>query len=99
MDFDDLRRRAADGELTPDELESVRVHLCPADPSADQTMRRSAIAIAGLYLASHSDIGLMFELFRIAEDADEPDEGVRQAAVRALAGATGYRGQPMRFEP
>ncbi len=97
-DIEDLERRARGGAITTAELEMVRVHLCPADPSSRQMARKRAIAIAGAYLEHASDVGLIFELIRIAEDSDEPDAAVKDAAVRALARATGYRGQPVRMD-
>lgn len=95
MDLEDLRRRAAEGALTPDEVALVTRHLHPHQPLA---AREAAIGIARVYLATASGVAseplLLFELIRISEDDAEPDD-VRTAAVRALASATGYHGKPI----
>ena len=91
MDLDDLRRRAAAGDLTPDEVALVTRHLHPHQTLA---AREAAIGIARAYLGVASEPLLLFELIRISEDDDEPQE-LRTAAVRALASATGYHGKPI----
>lgn len=94
MDLDDLRRRATEGALTPDEVALVTRHLHPHQPLA---AREAAIGIARAYLGAASEPLLLFELIRISEDDEEP-EALRTAAVRALASATGYHGKPMTLD-
>ncbi len=95
MNLDTLRHRAKSGDLTPDEIALVRQHLHEHQPEA---IRRAALAIAGDYLEASSDASLMFDLIRLSEDEAPENEAIRTDVVRALARATGYRGQTVTFE-
>ncbi len=93
--LDDLRRRAREGALTPDERHAVIGHMQRgnADP-----VRAAAISVAAACIETRADAELVVELIKIAESKDAADDAVRTDAVRALAKATEYKGQPVRFE-
>ncbi len=46
----------------------------------------------------HSDVQMMFEIIRIADAGSTEPDAVCEAAVRALAKATEYRGRPVQLD-
>jgi hypothetical protein len=97
VDLDEMQRRARAGDLTPEEIALLREHLA-VDAAVNEPARRAAIAIAGAYLERHSDVQMMFEIIRIADAGTTEPDAVCEAAVRALAKATEYRGRPVQLD-
>lgn len=92
--LESLRQRARDGALTPHDVHFLHHHLADGTPDA---ARIAAIEVAGAFLRVREGPALILRLIEIAEGSDSPVQ--RTAAVKALAGATGYHGQPLAFEP
>ena len=64
----------------------------------DDRVRALAIGVAAEHVAVTDDPAMIVELIAIAESREDGDAVVRTDAVRALAKATGYRGQRVSFE-
>jgi hypothetical protein len=90
LDIDELRRRARDGALTADDLHMIAGHMQRGNA---ERVRALAISVAAEHVAVTDDPAMVIELIAIAESRDDEDAAVRTDAVRALAKATGYRGQ------
>lgn len=79
-------------------LDAVHLFARGVDWDGGDRLRLAAIRIAGDWLQEHDDLPLLYELIDIAERGDGASDAVRDAAVRALARATGYRGKPISLD-
>ena len=64
----------------------------------DPRVRRLALDVAALQLAHADDVELIVQLVAMAEDKRPEHDDLRADAVRLLARATSYRGQPVRLD-
>jgi hypothetical protein len=93
--LEDLRARARNAALTPDDIHMIAGHLQPGQPARVRALAleiaTEAVAVAGL-------AELVIELIAIAESRDPADDDLRPPAVRALAKTTAYKGQPLHLD-
>jgi hypothetical protein len=93
--LEELRARAADGLLSPEEIHLIAGHL---GAEHDPRVRRLALDVAALQLAHTEDAELIVQLVAMGEDKRPEHEDLRADAVRLLARATEYHGQPVRLD-
>jgi hypothetical protein len=91
----ELRSRARDGALTPDDVHVIAGHLQGGQPTR---VRALALDVAAEAIAAATIAELIVELIAIAESRDAADEPLRTTAIRALAKTTAYKGQPLQLD-
>lgn len=95
MTLDDLRQRARNGALTPDDVHMIAGHLQHEQPAR---VRALALDVAAEAVDAATIPELIVELIAIAESRDAADESLRTTAIRALAKTTAYKGQPLHLD-